>query len=305
MPLHIIDNLDSFEKLISFITESMAWVAEKNEDEELSLYKYIFRGVSKSSFELVPSIGREAVHERAKNYYEELGDKFCFDHLISNLGDELMANEDWKNESDEEKLKMLRKRWAGYSKELKINYIMWDFEVNLLYGFKHYAYSQLANEIDDPWYLATVAQHYGVPTRFLDWSFSPLVAMYFAIIDDQETEGAIYVVNSEEFRNIRGEMVKKMSPPFMLAEICLFHPKPYDSRIENQESVFTSCNFPYLDLADNKLQEMEMDSYKLIISSDKKKDYMLKLQMLGISHDRIFPGLEGAAKRIKFEILGP
>jgi hypothetical protein len=41
---------------------------------------------------------------------------------------------------------------------------------------------------DDPWNLYALMQHYSVPTRLLDWSKSPLAAMFFALDFDETKE---------------------------------------------------------------------------------------------------------------------
>lgn len=43
----------------------------------------------------------------------------------------------------------------------------------------------------------TLMQHYGLPTRLLDWSESPLVALYFALSSDKDakTDAAVWVLN--------------------------------------------------------------------------------------------------------------
>lgn len=38
-------------------------------------------------------------------------------------------------------------------------------------------------------------QHYGYPTRLLDWTFNPLVAMYFACSDDFDEDGELFSVS--------------------------------------------------------------------------------------------------------------
>ena len=71
----------------------------------------------------------------------------------------------------------------------------WKLEPLLLRNFAQYA----AGEIDEPrsvWHLLAIAQHYGLPTRLLDWSFSPLVATYFAVQGgDTDHDAAIWAAD--------------------------------------------------------------------------------------------------------------
>lgn len=80
------------------------------------------------------------------------------------------------------------KRFVGDSGE-------WKLESLLLRNFLQYA----LNEIDEPesvWHLLSIAEHYGLPTRLLDWSFSPLVATYFAVRHgNTDHDGAIWAVD--------------------------------------------------------------------------------------------------------------
>lgn len=39
---------------------------------------------------------------------------------------------------------------------------------------------------------STVMQHYSCPTRLLDWTLSPYVALYFAVEQSPESDGAVW-----------------------------------------------------------------------------------------------------------------
>jgi len=44
-------------------------------------------------------------------------------------------------------------------------------------------------------------QHHGAPTRLLDWSTSIYVAAYFAVIEQPNADGVIWIVHLDTVRN--------------------------------------------------------------------------------------------------------
>lgn len=52
-------------------------------------------------------------------------------------------------------------------------------EKALLSNFKKYSSLEIKDS-DNFWEIVSLAQHHGLPTRLLDWSFSPYVAAHFA-----------------------------------------------------------------------------------------------------------------------------
>lgn len=75
-------------------------------------------------------------------------------------------------------------------------------ELDMLKTFKKDASDRLGRRPQTAWEWIVVAQHYGLPTRLLDWSENPLIALYFAAGNsDPSADGAIFELDPASLNN--------------------------------------------------------------------------------------------------------
>ena len=236
-------------------------------------------------------------------------------------------------ESWNEKLGRFRSRYAfrglsdsNYKLESRLARHGGDFrklEKHLLRNFKKYAHRSVV-EKDSIWNWLSVAQHYGLPTRLLDWTYSPFVAMHFATadIDAFNVDGVIWAVNYVKTHNILPEKLSRKleeeganvftvemlfesikslteledlsSDPFIL----FFEPPSIDDRIVNQFAFFSMSSDSRVVL--NRWLEDKMDFWrKIIIPAELKWEIRDKLDQANITERVLFPGLDGLTKWLK------
>jgi FRG domain-containing protein len=169
-------------------------------------------------------------------------------------------------------------------------------ERRLLDEFKRRARIFLPSPPSSDWEWLVLAQHFGLPTRLLDWTENPLVALYFAVGDQQQmaNDGMIYAYR----HGIDPIDIQSTSDPFTLEQIEWIRPPHLDQRVIVQQSVFTAEPLLY-----DKGGRDESDLRYWHVSVRHKSAMRRELARLGISESSMFPGLATLAAQIKEEFL--
>jgi hypothetical protein len=145
----------------------------------------------------------------------------------------------------------------------------------------------MRREINGWWERLALAQHYGLPTRLLDWTYTPTIAVFFAVIENLEKDGLVYAY---EYNKL---IIPELVSPFDVDEIVVFRPTSIDSRIFNQSSIFTIQPDPR-----KKLGEEDFPGIieKWVVKASYKKVCQAELNQLGINYSTLFPDLTGMTK---------
>lgn len=202
-----------------------------------------------------------------------------------------------------------------------------ELEKSILRNFTKYA------AIEDPilkesvWRQLIIGQHHGLPTRLLDWTYSPLMAMHFATSGEdmscmEQHNCVIWKIDINEIHsmlpnNYRNKLMQEKAYLFtveMLNQLVdsldkydkdmgnqsmvLIEPPSIDQRIINQYSYFSIIPSE-LDSIEDFLENKTSKTTKYIIDKSLKWRVRDMLDQMNMNERIAYPGLDGLTMWIK------
>jgi hypothetical protein len=195
-------------------------------------------------------------------------------------------------------------------------------ERHLLRNFRKYAHRDAAPG-DSVWNWLSVAQHHGLPTRLLDWTYSPFVAIHFATakLERFDVDGVVWCLDYVEMNKILPERLNAVlldegSHVFTVdllecaapdletfdsladedEEFVVFLESPsLDERIVNQFAFFSLLSNPRTAL-DTWLADHPKLYRRIIIPAELKWEVRDKLDQANINERVLLPGLDGLSR---------
>lgn len=198
-----------------------------------------------------------------------------------------------------------------------------DLEEHILRNFIRYSRPYFSQPPVNEWEVLVAAQHHGLPTRLLDWTYSPLVAAHFATLGggtDSDRlvwrlnwksvhrffglpELALLIQDLEGILGQEGPMTpwnlfnaRRGAKPFA----CMLEPPSLSPRIVAQSATFTLCS--------DKRQSFDcfLESHglgsaltKFIIPAKETARFRDQLDLVSVDERRLFPDLDGVAAEMR------
>jgi hypothetical protein len=198
-----------------------------------------------------------------------------------------------------------------------------DLEEYILRNFTRYSRPYFTSPPVNDWEVLVAAQHHGLPTRLLDWTYSPLVAAHFATMNPAlTTDRAVWRLDWKAvhrrfklpelallIQDLEGMVsggrpftpsalfsMPEDAPPFA----CMLEPPSLDARIVAQSAAFTLCSDKRRSF-DSFLEAHDLGERltKLVIPAAEAGRIRDQLDLVSVDERRLFPDLDGVAAYLR------
>jgi hypothetical protein len=196
-------------------------------------------------------------------------------------------------------------------------------EEHILRNFIRYSRPYLGQPPENEWEVLVTAQHHGLPTRLLDWTYSPLVAAHFATLNPERLSDRVIwrldwkkvhqffqlpelALLIQDLEGILGDerpltpWALFSSPPDTKQFACMLEPPSLNSRIVAQSATFTLCSDKYQSF-DRFLENHGLGPTltKFIIPAKETARFRDQLDLVDVDERRLFPDLDGVAAEMR------
>jgi hypothetical protein len=199
-----------------------------------------------------------------------------------------------------------------------------ELEEHILRNFIRYSRPHLdQSRPHNDWEMLIAAQHHGAPTRLLDWTYSPLIAAFFATRHSPEKNDCVRAVWRLDWQAVHR---KFNLPPLALLTndldtqlgnthltpwklfanrdaspfACMLEPPSLDNRIVAQAATFTLCSTTCQSFDEFlEAQGLRDALTKYVIPARDVARVRDQLDLVGIDERRLFPDLDGVASAIQ------
>ena len=190
-------------------------------------------------------------------------------------------------------------------------------EIYLIRRFKQNATLLLQQPPRNDFEWLFLMQHHSMSTRLLDWTESPLVALYFAVTQNYDSEGALWVLMPtvlNEKNNYRPDYLLEI-PSFEDVDLQNYLPETVASehrsrlfpmaaiaprnsaRMQAQQGVFTIGHRDNTPLEDAGAEGASRDHvWRYLIPAKAKEQICEELKIIGITRFQLFPELDSLAQ---------
>ena len=193
-----------------------------------------------------------------------------------------------------------------------------DLERHLLRNFTKYAHGSFL-QTTSVWYWLAVAQHHGLPTRLLYWTYSPFIALHFATSNTQrfDRDGVVWSVDfvaaADDLPDVLKAIARQEGSSAFTVEMLeravrtlgdltelgagdpfpvFLEPPSIDSRIVNQFALFSMMSNASATLSE-WLESRPHLYRRIVIPAELKWEIRDKLDQSNITERVLFPGLDG------------